>query len=676
MNPLLEIQFRVPFDQIRAEHVEPAIAQLLDEARARQAELSASSGPRTFDTTLLALENLTETLDWAMSVVRHLESVATYPELRAAYNAVQPEVSLYYTNIVLDAGIWRILKEYSATGEAKALTGVRARFLKKTVDAFRRSGAELDDEGKKRLQAIEVELAQTTTKYAENVLDATNAFELIVTDPAKLAGLPVSAIDAARQAAEQKGLEGWRFTLQGPSYTAVMTYMDDRSTREHMWRAYNTRATSGEHDNRDIMARILELRRAKATLLGYRDFADLVLEERMAKNAERALQFVQELHERTKKQFDIENADLDLFRKQMQGENETPMEPWDIGYYAEKQRQKLYDFDEEALRPYFELEAVVAGMFELVSRLYGVTVQENRDMPGWDPAVKAYSIVDNDGVTVGSFYTDWFPRENKRGGAWMDALLTGGPESQGFRPHLGLMCGNMTPPVAGRPALLTHREVETVFHEFGHLLHHCLSRVEIRSLAGTNVAWDFVELPSQIMENWCWEGESLDLFAHHYETNQPLPQDLFEKMKRAKTFRAASAQMRQISFATTDLALHTQYSPDRDGDIIAYVRGLMQRFVPVQLPDNYGMIAGFTHLFASPVAYAAGYYSYKWAEVLDADAFSRFHQSGIFSREVGMEFRERILAKGDSEDPAELYKSFMGRDPDMAALLRRAGLAA
>jgi oligopeptidase A len=443
-----------------------------------------------------------------------------------------------------------------------------------------------------------------------------------------------------------------------------------------MWRAYNTRAISGEYDNREILTRILELRRAKAKLLGYRDFADLVLEERMAKNAERALQFVQELHERTKKQFEIENADLDLFRKQLLSDNAPPMEPWDVGYYAEKQRQKLYDFDEEALRPYFELEAVVAGMFELVSRLYGVTVQENRDMPGWDPAVKAYSIVDNDGVTVGSFYTDWFPRENKRGGAWMDALLTGGPEADGFRPHLGLMCGNMTPPVAGRPALLTHREVETVFHEFGHLLHHCLSRVEIRSLAGTNVAWDFVELPSQIMENWCWERESLDLFAHHYETGEPLPQDLFAKMKRAKTFRAANAQMRQISFATTDLALHTQYSPDRDGDVVSYARRLMQRFVPVQLPDDYGMIAGFTHLFASPVAYAAGYYSYKWAEVLDADAFSRFHQGGIFSREVGMQFRERILAKGDSEDPAELYKSFMGRDPDMSALLRRAGLAA
>jgi oligopeptidase A len=676
VNPLLEIQFRVPFDQIRAEHVQPAIAQLLEDARARQAELSTSTGPRTFDNTLLALENLTENLDWAMGVVRHLESVATYPELRAAYNAVQPEVSLYYTNIVLDAGIWRILKEYSETEEARALTGVRARFLKKTIDAFRRSGAELDDEGKKRLQAIEVELAQATTKFAENVLDATNAFELIVTDPAKLAGLPISAIDAARQSAEQKGLEGWRFTLQGPSYTAVMTYLDDRGTREHMWRAYNRRATSGEHDNREFIGRILELRRAKAKLLGYRDFADLVLEERMAKNAARALQFIQELNERTKKQFEIENADLDLFRKQSQIDNAARMEPWDVGYYAEKQRQALYDFDEEALRPYFELEAVVAGMFELVSRLYGVTVQENRDMPGWDPAVKAYSIVDTDGVTVGSFYTDWFPRENKRGGAWMDALLTGGPESEGFRPHLGLMCGNMTPPVAGRPALLTHREVETVFHEFGHLLHHCLSRVEIRSLAGTNVAWDFVELPSQIMENWCWERESLDLFAHHYETHEPLPQDLFEKMKRAKTFRAANAQMRQISFATTDLALHTQYAPDRDGDVVAYARSLMQRFVPVQLPEDYGMIAGFTHLFASPVAYAAGYYSYKWAEVLDADAFSRFHRSGIFSREVGSEFRELILSKGDSEDPADLYRSFMGRDPDMSALLRRAGLAA
>jgi oligopeptidase A len=674
VNPLLEIQFRVPFDQIRAGHVQPAIQELLEEARRNQAELAANTGPRTFENTLLALERLTEKLDWAMGVVRHLESVATYPELRAAYNAVQPEVSLFYTNIVLDPGIWRMLKEFADTDEAKSLTGPRARFLKKTIDAFRRSGADLDHAGKERLQSIEVELAQTTTKYAENVLDSTNAYELILTEEAKLSGLPPSAIEAARESAKSKDQEGWRFTLQAPSYTAVMTYLDDRSIREQMYHAFNTRATTGAHDNRGLIVRILELRNEKAKLLGYRHFADLVLEERMAKNVERALDFIRELRERTEQFFDRENTDLQVFAD---GSGNAPeLQPWDIGYYAEKQRAALYEFDEEALRPYFPLDTVAAGMYNLVSQLFGIQVREEPNMPGWDPAVRAYSIFDPDGERIGSFYADWFPRENKRGGAWMDALLTGGPRPDSFHPHLGLICGNLTPPVGDKPSLLTHREVETVFHEFGHLLHHCLSRVEIRSLAGTNVAWDFVELPSQIMENWCWERESLDLFARHYQTGDPVPDELFEKMQRAKTFRSANAQMRQLSFATVDLALHTLYSPDRDGDPVEYARNLLQPFASAPLPEYHAMIASFTHLFASPVAYAAGYYSYKWAEVLDADAFTRFQQAGIFSRDVGTEFRDKILARGDSEDPAELYREFMGRDPDVMALMRRAGLAA
>jgi len=676
VNPLLEIQFQVPFDQIRAEHVEPAVQQLLEEARGKQAELSSSTGPRTFENTLLALEKLTEKLDWAMGVVRHLESVATYPELRAAYNAVQPEVSLFYTNIVLDPGIWRILKEFSETAEAKSLDGVRARFLKKTMDSFRRSGADLDDAGKAKLQAIEVELAQATTKFSENVLDATNAFELVITDEAQLAGLPPSAIEAARESAKSKGQDGWRFTLQGPSYTAVMTYMADGAVREKMYHAFTTRAASGSFDNRAILLRILELRKAKAELLQYRHFADLVLEERMAKNGERAFDFVRELHARTKNFFAEENAALRDFRRQLEGYNAPELEPWDIGYYAEKEREALYQFDEEALRPYFELDAVVRGMFDLVSRLYGIDVKEEKNVPVWDAAVRGYSIIDNDGTKLGSFYADWFPRENKRGGAWMDALLTGGPQKEGFKPHLGLICGNLTPPVGDKPSLLTHREVETVFHEFGHLLHHSLSKVEIRSLAGTNVAWDFVELPSQIMENWCWERPSLDLFARHYETGEPLPEDLFQKMKRAKTFRAANAQMRQLSFATTDLALHTLYDPNKDGDVVEYARKLMQPFASARLPEDYAMITSFTHLFSSPVAYAAGYYSYKWAEVLDADAFTRFQETDVFSSEIGRAFREQILARGDSEDPADLYRSFMGRDPDLNALLKRSGLAA
>lgn len=674
-NPLLEIQFRIPFDQIKAEHVEPAIEQLLQEARVRQKQLADSGGERTFENTLLELENLTEKLDYAMGVVRHLEAVATYPALRDAYNAVQPKVSLFYTEIVLDPGLWRVLKEYAATDEAKALTGTRARLLKKTMDSFRRHGAELDDQGKQRLKEIDVELSQLTTKFSQNVLDATNAFELVITDESRLAGLPASAIEAARESSKSKGMEGWRFTLQAPSYNAVMTYLDERATRELMYRAYMTRATSGNRNNAPLIQRVIALRKEKAELLGYPNFADLVLEDRMAHSGQRARGFVDQLRGRTEARFLEENQELMAFRRQIEGPGAPALAPWDVPYYAEKQRAQLYDFDEEALRPYFPVEQVLTGMFELVNRLFAISVVEEFDAPVWDPAVRYYTILDADGTRIGSFYADWYPRENKRGGAWMDAFLTGHPEPDGtFRPHLGLICGNLTPPVGDKPALLTHREVETIFHEFGHLLHHCLSRVEIRSLAGTNVAWDFVELPSQIMENWCWERPSLDLFARHYRTGETIPDELFAKMNRARTFRAANAQMRQLGFSTMDLAFHTTYSMNRDGDVLEYARTLSQPFAPAPLPPDYGMVAGFTHLFASPVGYAAGYYSYKWAEVLDADAFTRFQKEGIFSPQVGAQFRERILAKGDSEDPAELFRSFMGRDPDMNALLLRSGL--
>ena len=358
----------------------------------------------------------------------------------------------------------------------------------------------------------------------------------------------------------------------------------------------------------------------------------------------------------------------------MEGRPAPEIQPWDVAYYAEKQRQALYDFDEEQLRPYFPLESVVAGMYELAGRLYGIRVVERPNVPGWDPAVKYYEVQEEGGAVLGGFYADWYPRENKRGGAWMDGLITGGPFPEGFRPHIGLICGNLTPPLGDKPALLTHREVETIFHEFGHLLHHLLSRVEVRSLAGTNVAWDFVELPSQIMENWCWEREALDLFARHYATRERIPGDLFAKMKRARNFRAANAQMRQTGFAYVDLLLHMKYSPERDGDALAYTRAILQDFSPAPLPSDYAMVAAFSHLFASPVGYGAGYYSYKWAEVLDADAFTRFRENGIFSREIGAEFREKVLARGDSEDPAELYRLFMGRDPDPNALLARCGL--
>ncbi len=333
----------------------------------------------------------------------------------------------------------------------------------------------------------------------------------------------------------------------------------------------------------------------------------------------------------------------------------------------------MYDFDDEELRPYFQLDRVVEGMFDIFSRVLGIKVTAEPDVPGWDAQVKYYRVNDaGSGLLLGGFYTDWFPRENKRGGAWMDSLVTGNPDEGS--PHIGLMCGNLTPPIGETPALLTHREVETIFHEFGHLLHHVLSRVPVRGLCGTNVPWDFVELPSQIMENWCMEREALNLFARHYQSGEPIPEDLFQKMMRARNFRSANGQMRQLGFGTVDLKLHREFDPSSSGDVMAFAREILAEFTPATLPPHYGMIASFTHLFSSPVAYGSGYYSYKWAEVLDADAFSRFRHEGIFNEKTGAAYRANILEKGDSEDPSALYRHFMGRDPDANALLERLGL--
>ncbi|MBV8864506.1 MAG: M3 family metallopeptidase [Acidobacteriaceae bacterium] len=669
-NPLLNGRPPIQFDRVKAEHVEPAIHNLLSEMKQRLTDISSESIPRTYGNILLTLDQFTEPLDFAMSVVRHLESVSTYPELRAAYNAIQAPVSLFYSSIPLNAELWSAVKQVEQNTNPGQLAPVHRRFLNKTVSGFRRAGADLDATGKKTLEEIDVALTEVTNKFAQNVLDATNAYELVVTDREQLAGLPESALMAAHQSAKSKGREGWRLTLQAPSYIASMTYLDNRSLRQHLWEASNSRATSGELDNRKLVGEILRLRREKARLLGYRDFADLVLEERMAHTGAQAQAFLEDLYRKTQSHFELENVSLSELGKKL---GYSTVEPWDVSYLAEKQRRALYDFDEEELRPYFELDRVVAGMFDIFSRILGIQVIEEPGMPAWDPAVKYYRVQDaSSGNLLGGFYTDWFPRENKRGGAWMDSLIIGNPD-EGV-PHVGLICGNLTPPVANTPALLTHREVETIFHEFGHLLHHTLSRVPVRTLAGTNVPWDFVELPSQIMENWAMEQEALRLFARHYQTGEGIPDELFQKMKRARTFRSANLQMRQLGFGTVDLKLHREFDPDQNEDPMAFARDILAKFAPAALPSNYGMLASFTHLFASPVAYGAGYYSYKWAEVLDADAFTRFRQEGIFSSETGSDYRRHILERGDSEDPAQLYRSFMGRDPDANALLERLGL--
>ena len=672
-NPLTTVSLQIPFDQIGAKHVRPAVDELLQQCQLRVDAIK--SGHSTYDGTLGALEAATEVLEFAMGVVDHLESVATTDELRDVYNKARPKVSAFFSSLSMDEELYNAIKRFSQTDEAKKLGPTKTRFLKKSLDDFRRSGVELPPEQKEELAAVDVKLTELTTTFSQNTLDETNAFELVITDESQLAGLPTSAIDAAKANASQKGVDGWRFTLHAPSLTPLLTYLDDRSIRHKVWTAYNTRATSGSKDNRDVLLQILNLRSKRAALLGYEDFSDLVLEDRMAKNGSAANEFVVGLYQKTLATFERENSELQAFRKSIEGDSAPKLETWDIGYYAEKQRKALFDFDEEELRPYFELESLLGGLFSIVQSLYDIRIVEWQT-PVWHEDVRSYAIQDAEGTMLAAFYADFFPREDKRGGAWMNHFITGTPTPGGGRsPHLGLICTNANPPIGDKPALLTHRDVETLFHEFGHLLHHCLTTVDVRSLAGVNVAWDFVELPSQIMENWCWEREALDRFAKHYETQEPIPDTLFTKMLRARTYRAANAQMRQLGFSAMDLSLHREFNAARDGDVMHYARDILQRYASTSLPTTYGMVAAFGHLFSSPTGYAAGYYSYKWAEVLDADAFGRFKSEGIVNPIVGQEFREKILSKGDSEDPAQLYRAFMGRDPKIDALLERAGLA-
>jgi oligopeptidase A len=676
-NPLFVIGFEVPFHEIRAGHVVPAIEALLAEAKRRIDEIAEPIPARTYQNTLAALEDATERLELAVTIVDHLESVCSEPALREAHNQVQPEVGAFFASIPLHEKLWAALKELAATDEARGLTGVKRRFLDKTIDDFKRHGADLPPSGKQRLEAISRELTEITNTFSQNLLDSTAEWELIFEDEAKLTGLPESAREQARASAEKKGKSGYRFTLQAPSVIAVMTYLDDASIREQVYRAYNRRAVDEARDNRPLIRRILALRREKAALLGYGDFADLILHDRMAKNGDAAARFVADLETRTRAAFEREKRELKEFRRRLEGAGAPDLAAWDVGYYAEKQRKALFDFDEEELRPYFPADRVLRGLFETTERLYGIRVEEDTTMPRWHDDVRCYRITEN-GTLLGAFYADLYPRDEKRGGAWMNGLITGGPanhpDREPFKPHLGLICSNITPPVGGKPALLTHDEVSTLFHEFGHLLHHMLSRVEVRSLGGTHVAWDFVELPSQIMENWCWERAALDLFARHYETGETIPAALYEKMQRARTYREGSAMMRQLSFAALDLALHREYDPARDGDVIEYSNALLSRYATTPLPDGYAFLTSFGHLFASPTGYAAGYYSYKWAEVLDADAFTRFQREGVFNTETGRAFRDAILARGDSEEPMDLYRRFMGREPSVDPLLARAGL--
>jgi oligopeptidase A len=702
MNPFLQKNFHIRWSQLNPVSVVDGIEIALKNAKNRlEAYEMQDRGKLSFDSVVIALDEVTEELDWAWGLVQHLDNLCNGEELRAVYHQMLPAVSAFYSLIPLNEQVWDILSTYACSDEAKQLIGVKSRALNELLEGFRRQGAELHKDQKKRFEEVSAELALLTQKYSENVLDSTKQWEKIVADEAMLAGLPKSALDAAKVVNKNEdGSEAvvYKFTLKAPSMLPVLEFAENVVLREEVWRAAGTVGFGGQYDNTEIIAKILNLRREKASLLGKSTFADYVTERRMAKSGKNALNFIEKLFERCQKAFEKETIELQEFRADLLGQKVEVFEPWDLAFWAEKQRKALYDFDTEELRPYFSMDKVIGGMFELAELLFELKINERETVylkdsaeggvvstkPNeqglvevWHPEVKFFEVRNNSGVHIGSFYTDWHPRDSKRGGAWMNHLQMGTPPVDGRdrRLHLGLICGNMSAPSGGKPALLTHDEVCTVFHEFGHLLHQLCGNVEIASLNGVNVSWDFVELPSQLMENFCWERKSLDQFARHFETGKKIPQKLFKKMIAAMNFRSASTVVRQLSLAKMDLELHIlQESDSVVNQLDEWARQLLKSYMIPVKTQGPSIARRFGHLFSSAVGYAAGYYSYKWAEVLDADAFTRFQKEGVMSAEVGKAFRDCILSRGNAEDPQVLFRDFMGRDPDPNALLVRAGI--
>jgi len=683
INPILVGGFRIPFDRIESKHVQPGVEQALADAQAEIDAIAADAAPPTWDNTLAALDETVERLGERIAPVTHLMSVAETPELREAYNAVLPAITAFWSRLPLNEALWRRVKAYAGTDEAIALEGLRRRHLDKTVRDFERAGADLPADAKARLERVRIELAQLQQSFSENVLDETAAYELVVTDEKRLEGIPEAPKRRAKARAKERKKKGWLLTLDYPSVEPVLKYCRDRELRREIMVAYSTRCRTGDWDNRALIARILRLRDECAEILGYDDFPDYTLEDRMVGSGARAIAFEADLVERTRPYWERDVAELRAHAATL-GIDE--MEPWDVAFLIDDLRRTRYEIDDEALRPYFPLPHVLDGLFEIVRRTFGFRIEEKEIDEVWHEDVRYFELFDDStGEMVGAFYSDWFPRAEKREGAWMNNFITGGPRPDGFAPHLGVICGNFTPPDGDRPALLTHREVQTTFHEFGHLLHHCTSRVDIPSRAGINVAWDWVELPSQLMENWTWEREALDLFARHHATDEPLPDELFQRLIAARRYMGGWAQMRQLSLGTVDLELHAGLAPRlrkeaageddakvdaRQGEeVMEFGEACFARFAPDPRFARLHMLTSFNHLFAG--GYASAYYSYLWSEVLDADVFTRFKREGIFNRRTGKDYVDAILSRGDSEDPDDLFEQFMGRPPDPDALLER-----
>ena len=682
MNPFLDPTSPPHWENMTPEHIRPAIQESIKEGQSKLEQIKEQNFEKaTYQTTFGALEAVTDSLYRAWGRLNHLDSVSNNSAQREALNEMLPLVTQFTSNIPLDAELWALLKAVKENPVSQELEAIYKRHMEETCASFINAGANLVSEKKERFAAIQAELTQKTQKFSENVLDSTNAWELTLIDASRLEGLPQSALNASQAdaLAHGQGTEetpSYRFTLQHPSLLPIMQYADEGSLRKEFWEANQEVGRANPYDNSLLAKEIIALRHEKAKLLGYESFADWATSRRMASTGETALEFIEKLHERVKPLFDQEVKELQEYKAQKTETSPGPLAPWETTYWSERRRKEHYDYDEEELRPYFPLTRVMSGMFQLASQLFKIQIIEANAPSAWHKEVRYYLINDQQtGETLGSFYADWHPREVKRGGAWMNCLETGLPPTENSPriPHLGLICGNMSKPIGDSPALMTHNEVLTIFHEFGHLIHQLLSEVKVKALSGTNVAWDFVELPSQLMENFCWTRESLDFFALHYETEAPIPESLYQKMLSARNYMSATSFMRQLAFAKLDLELHHR-SYDLSSDWETLEQEILSSYVSPLSTRQASMVRRFSHLFASSTGYAAGYYSYKWAEVLDADAFTRFQEEGVLSPIVGMHYRETILAQGNAAPPETLFKNFMKRPASQNALLKREGL--
>ncbi len=674
-NPLLQSYDLPPFSSIRPEHVKPAIEQILADNRAAIARILAQqNGTPTWAGLVLAMDELHDRLGKAWSPVSHLNAVCNSAELREAYEGCLPLLSAYWTELGQNRELFKAYESLAASPEAANFDIAQRTILEHALRDFRLSGIDLPADQQQRYAQIQTRLSELGSRFSNQLLDATQAWTKHITDEAALAGLTDSAKAQMQAAAQAKELDGWLITLEFPSYYAVMTYAQDRALREEVYAAYCTRASdqgpnAGQNDNGPVMQEILDLRQELSRLLGFKNFAELSLATKMAESPGQVLHFLRDLAVRSKP---FAAQDLAQLKAYAAEQGCPDLSSWDASYYGEKLREARYSVSQEALRAYFPIDKVLSGLFAIVQKLYGIQIRELSDFERWHPDVRLFEIEEN-GQHVGRFYFDLYARANKRGGAWMDGARdrrrTAGGELQA--PVAYLVC-NFTPAVNGKPALLTHDEVTTLFHEFGHGLHHLLTRVEHAGASGINgVAWDAVELPSQFMENWCWEPDGLALISGHFETGAPLPQDLLEKMLAAKNFQSGLMMVRQLEFSLFDFELHATHG---DGRSVLDVLESVRDEVAVMRPPAYNRFANsFAHIFAG--GYAAGYYSYKWAEVLSADAFSRFEEEGVLNPATGAAFREAILAKGGSQEPMALFVAFRGREPSIDALLRHSGLS-